>query len=244
MADDKNNDQTLLEAVLALASDLAAHRQAVTERLDAVETKADNAIIASKRKMDADPDDVAAERTAADSVTRADLRVLQEQVNRLVTTQPRALTQADRDAFADAQAAADAVLRTHGETADQPMRGEELAAYLIRLHRPMLKHSKKWGKAELARIAADSAVFNNVLAEIRSDAYQAGLNPVGLPEFQHREIKTESPGGHRITTFVGNGTIFKQLSRPVRQVAGFVNVPQLGRPGVSNSGAGAIRETQ
>jgi hopanoid biosynthesis associated radical SAM protein HpnH len=61
--------------------------------------------------------------------------------------------------------------------------------------------------------------FDIALDGIRADAMQAGLNPVHLPEFQHRKIVKTSPGGHTITEFVGTGTIFKQMSRPVRHVA-------------------------
>jgi len=32
-------------------------------------------------------------------------------------------------------------------------------------------------------------------------------------------ISETMPGGHTVNRFVGNGTIFKQLSRPVRHVA-------------------------
>jgi hypothetical protein len=53
---------------------------------------------------------------------------------------------------------------------------------------------------------------------IRADAVLAANNPVDLPRFVHREIKTESPGGHKITSFVGTGTMFAQLNRPGRKV--------------------------
>jgi hypothetical protein len=211
------NPEELLAALTAvtetLRADVAKHCETMTAKYDAIDKKLD-----AKKKADEDGDDpTMAERTAADSL-RSDMRVMQSQINDLVIKSPRARTAADRNAFADAQASADAVLRTHNEQADQPMSGEDLPSYLIRLHRPMLRHSKKWGKAELAVIARDSAVFNNVLAEIRADTLQAGLNPVDLKPFEHRMIKTESPGGHKITSFVGNGTIFKQMGRPPRYV--------------------------
>ena len=73
-------------------------------------------------------------------------------------------------------------------------------------------------EADLAVIAADSTTFGIALDAIRSDALHAGLNPVDLKPFEHRAMTQTSPGGHKITSFVGNGTIFKQLSRPVRHV--------------------------
>lgn len=222
------DQEKLLEAINTLRADVVKHCETVVKHCDTIAAKQDKldgemkqlkADAAKKRKDDDGEDDTMAERTAADSERlSSDMRVLQSQVKDLIIRSPRALTQADRDAFADAQAKADAVLRVHNDRADQPMRGEQLVEYLIRLHRPMQRHSQKWGKAELATIAADRAVFNNVLAEIRADALQAGLNPPDLPPFQYREIKTESSAGHRISSFVGRGTIFKAMSRPIRFV--------------------------
>jgi hypothetical protein len=85
----------------------------------------------------------------------------------------------------------------------------------------MQPYSKKWKGTELSIIAADRQAFNNVLAEIRSDATEAAMSPVGMQPFVHREVTQTLPGGHRVTSFVGNGSIFAQLSRPVRQV-GFI----------------------
>jgi hypothetical protein len=99
------------------------------------------------------------------------------------------------------------------------MRGEDIVAYNIRLARKMQPHSKTWKGVDLSLIAADRQAFGIALDGIRADALQAGLNPVGLPEFQHRKIVKTTPGGHTITEFVGTGTIFKQMSRPVRHVA-------------------------
>jgi hypothetical protein len=126
---------------------------------------------------------------------------------------------ADLNAYADAQAKADAVLRTHCESAEPPMSGEDLVSYNIRLARKMQPHSKTWKGVDLRLIAADSQAFNIALDGIRADALQAGLKPVGLKEFEHRKIVKQMPGGHIMTEFVGTGTIFKMLSRPVRHVA-------------------------
>jgi hypothetical protein len=40
-----------------------------------------------------------------------------------------------------------------------------------------------------------------------------------MQPFHHRKTVKQSPGGHTITEFHGVGTIFKQMSRPVRHVA-------------------------
>jgi hypothetical protein len=166
------------------------------------------------------PGNTMAEKTAADrrsdSVDPAAFAALASSVNEMKKRQSRPM--GDLNAFADTQAKADAVLRTHNERAEPPMSGEDIIAYNIRAHRPLQKHSPKWKGVELSIIAADHKALENVLSEIRADALKAGLNPVGLELFQHREFVQESAGGHKISSFVGNGTIFKQLSRPIRHV--------------------------
>jgi hypothetical protein len=243
-------EDELLAAVKVIAESLKAD---LTESIAAIDKKCDSLSEKMKkadeagtrdigidksmrrRDEDADADPVgeqrdAARRVAADSVGAAEFSVLCREVAdlRKKTTRP----QADLNAFADVQSKADAVMRAHSERAEPPMAGEDLIAYKIRTHRKMQPHSPKWKNVELGIIAADGKAFENVLAEIRADAYQAGLNPVGLPEFQYREVTQEGPGGHKIKSFHGNGTIFKQLSRPVRHVAyiGTRNGMGTGRP--------------
>lgn len=223
-------DETTLAAIKeiceALKADIASSVGALDTRVSALadsvadlKKKADAAGAGGNRhnggRMDND-DDTMAERTAADSVHRSEFAALASSVADLRKRTSRPMS--DLDAFADVQSKADAVMRTHCERAEPPMAGEDLVAYKIRMHRKMQPHSPKWKGVDLGLIVADSKAFENVLAEIRADALQAGLNPVGLPEFQHRKITETMPGGHLVTRFVGTGTIFKQLSRPVRHV--------------------------
>jgi hypothetical protein len=161
-------------------------------------------------------------RTKSDSVDPAAFASLAFSVAELKKRQSRSM--ADLNAFADAQAKADLALRHHDQRAEPPMAGEDLVSYQIRQHRGMQKHSPRWKGVELSLIAADRQALDNVLSEIRADTVQAGLNPVGLPPFQHREMTTTSPTGHKVTTFVGNGTMFAQLSRPVRHVGYIGNI--------------------
>ena len=227
----------IAEIAEALRCDVASQIEKMDARYDAIERKLDakkkadeagerdrGVDTSMRRREDEDEDPAhphAAKRVAADmrsdSVPRSEFAALASSVADLKKKQTRSM--GDLNAFADVQAKADAVLRTHNERAEPPMAGEDLVAYQIRMHRPMQKHSTKWKGVDLGLIAADRQAFTNVLAEIRSDALQAGLNPVGLPEFQHREITQQMPGGHLVKSFVGTGTIFKQLSRPVRHVA-------------------------
>jgi hypothetical protein len=201
----------------ALRTEVSDSMAQISKRCDALDEK-----IAKKSN---DGDDMA-EPVAADSRadSTSDIRV----ANSLLTGLARDMIalkkqvsrpMGDMNQFADAQAKADAVMRTHNDSAEPPMAGEDIVAYNIRLARKMQPHSKTWKGVDLAVIAADSAAFGIALDGIRADALQAGLNPVGLPEFQHRKVTSTMPGGHTLTEFRGNGTIFKMLSRPVRHVA-------------------------
>jgi hypothetical protein len=219
----------LLAQIAAVADGLKQH---VNEKCDAMSAKFDSAMGSIKKRDADDPDDTMAERVAADqaghrAVKNSEMRAdavdpaafasLASRVNEMAKRNSRPM--ADLNAYADAQAKADTVMRTHGESAQPPMSGEDIIAYNIRLARPMQAHSKTWKNVDLSLIQADRQAFNIALDGIRADALQAGLNPVHLPEFHHRKIVQESPGGHRITSFVGTGTYIKQMSRPVRHVA-------------------------
>jgi hypothetical protein len=213
----------LLAQIQSAMGELKAH---VDSSCAAVSAKFDSALNEIERKA-GEAEHVAADEAGhravknsemrADAVDPAAFASLASRVNEMAKRNSRPM--ADLNAYADAQAKADTVLRTHGESAEPPMSGEDIVAYNIRLARKMQHHSKTWKGVDLSLIQADRQAFNIALDGIRADAYQAGLNPVHLPEFQHRKIVQESPGGHRITSFVGTGTIFKQMSRPVRHVA-------------------------
>jgi hypothetical protein len=186
-----------------------------------------------KKKSDAgDPDDTLAEQTAADrradaveNMLRSEIKTLRNQVNDLTVREGMSLARqsaSTQDAYADAQAKADAVYRALGESAPGPMSGEDLVAYQIRLTRPLQRHSKAWKNADLYAIAKDGSTFSGVCDAVRMDAMAYSMSPGDAPLFQHREVKKTSPGGHQITEFIGNGTVYKQMSPPVRSVQRFV----------------------
>lgn len=160
-----------------------------------------------------------AERVAADSVPRAEFAALASSVADMRRKQTRPMS--DLNAYADVQAKADSVMRALGSAAEPPMAGEDLVAYKIRTARKMQQHSPRWKGVDLHLIAADHVALENILGEIRADAMTAATSPVGMPEFQHRMLTKTMPGGHTVHEFIGNGTIFKQLSRPVRRVQRF-----------------------
>ena len=124
-------------------------------------------------------EDTMAERVAADAVDPAAFAALASSVADMRKKQARPMK--DQDAFADAQAKADTVMRALGTRAEPPMAGEDLVNYKIRMHRKMQPHSLKWKGVELSLIAADHQALDNVLGEIRADAMEASMSPVGLP---------------------------------------------------------------
>jgi hypothetical protein len=160
-----------------------------------------------------------AHRTAADAVAdvQHDVRVLAATVEGIRKNQTRPMD--DLDKFADAQARADRVLHSLGTAAEPPMSGETLINYNIRMHRKMQPHSKRWKDVELKLLASDQRALDGICDQIRADAMEASLSPVGMPEFQHRMITKTSPGGHTIREFIGNGTIIKQMARTPRHLA-------------------------
>lgn len=208
--------EELLAAINALTetlrADMASHAEKMDAKYDALEKKLD-----ARKKDEDDGDPTAATRTAADSVDPAAFAALASSVADLKKRQSR--PQADLNAFADAQAKADSVMRALGSAAEPPMASEDLVSYKIRMHRKMQPHSPRWKGVELQLIAADRVALDNVLGEIRADALTAAMSPVGMPEFQHRMITKTMPSGHTVHEFIGNGTIFKQLARPIRHVA-------------------------
>jgi hypothetical protein len=213
-------DEELKALITALGESLRSDMAASLAKLDAKCDALAESI--SKKKADNDDDDmaqrVAADRQArSDSVDPAAFASLASSVAELKQRQSRPMS--DLNAFADAQAKADSVMRVHGSAAEPPMAGEDLIAYQIRMARKMQKHSPKWKGVDLGIISAARQAFENVLTEIRADAVHAGLNPTDLQLFEHRKFVKQTPGGHTITEFVGNGTIFKKMSRPVRHIA-------------------------
>jgi hypothetical protein len=228
----KMDPEKLLEAineiVNGLRADMTKHGEEMSAKYDACLKKVDAAGVRQKGlKADDDGDDdpTMATRTAADRQARSDsandraaIAALARSVADLKKSQERGLG-GDRNAFADAQARADKVMRTFNEQAEPPMSGEDIVAYNIRLARKMQPHSPRWKGVELSLISPDKKAFANALDDIRADALAAGNSPVGMAPLQHRMITKVGEGGHTIREFIGNGTIFKQLSRPVRHVA-------------------------
>ena len=220
IGDTKMNPEQIKELLAALEQmrgDVTTQISKISDRCDALDAAIKKAGAAkSDRSEDADEKEEAV-RVAADSVPRSEFAALASTVADLKKKQARPM--ADLNAFADMQAKADAALRSHNERAEPPMSGEELVNYGIRMHRKMQRHSAKWKGVDLGLISADRQALENIFNEIRADTVTASMCTDGMPQFQHRMITKTLPGGHLVREFIGNGTIFKQLSLPVRHVA-------------------------
>jgi hypothetical protein len=172
------------------------------------------------KRVAADSTDIQVANSLLNGLAR-DMSALKKQVSRPMS---------DLNAYADAQAKADSVMRALGSSAEPPMSGEELIPYQIRMHRKMQPHSKKWKGVDLGLIAADRAALDNVLSEIRADAVAYSMTGDDLPMCQPRKITKTTPTGHTITEWVGNGTFVKAMSRPVRYVTYIGARHQAGAP--------------
>jgi hypothetical protein len=217
--------KAFMDALEALRTDITASISAINAKCDALTADIKARKDSAGSREGRDETDLGAERVAADSVGRSEFAALASSVAGMQRKQTRPM--ADLNAFADVQAKAHAVMQALGSSAEPPMAGEDLVAYKIRTTRKMQSHSPKWKGVELQIIAADHAALDTVINEIRSDAMAASMSTEGMREFEHRKITKTLPGGHTVNEFVGNGTIFKQLSRPVRHV-GYIGTRNFG----------------
>lgn len=232
MADDQPN---LMEMVTALIEGLRADFTKSCEQMSAKYDALSEAIAKKSNDGGDMAEQVAADEAGSRSVkneemlqakrdSASDIRVANSLLTGLARDMSALKKQVSRpmggdlNAFADAQAKADSVMRALGTRAEPNMPGEDLIAYQIRLARKMQPHSKRWKGVDLSIIAADRVALDNVLSEIRSDALADSMNFDNAPEFAHRMVTKTSPGGHTINEFYGRGTFIKQMSRPVRYV--------------------------
>jgi hypothetical protein len=228
-------DETkLIELIQALGetlrTEVADGIAKISQRCDALDEKLKKSDTAGHRSRDGDEmrsddgdvDGTNATRTAADRAERradslaADVRNLSNRLNSIDIHSRQ--NQGTRDQFADLQSKADVAYRSWNESCPPPMSGEGVLDYALRIHRPLQRHSKKFKTTELLALARDPSTLSTICEQIRADAFEASMSPVGMPEFQHREIVENLSTGHISRRWVGNGTIFKQLSRPVRHV--------------------------
>ena len=203
---------------------------AISTRLDAME---EDKKVADKAKKDAeDKDKEKAEQLAADKAkkdaeeaeekTKADkakkdaeeedkkkadaasVSALTKRIDEMSTLLPKAMTDADFSAMADAQARADAVYSVFGKSAPRFMQGESHLAYRLRLAGEMKSHSPDWKDVDLSKLAvADSNALAIAETRIYADALAAAMHPTSVPANELRCVTTRDQAGHSINTWYG-----------------------------------------
>lgn len=182
---------------------------------DSIEDLKENAETDKKKRKDADEEE---KKAKADSV-RADAASLDEirqQVADVAKKLPRQSTDAERAQFADVQSRADSVFCMLGKRAPQPLMGEALNDYRVRLARDLKVHSPTWKAANLDVHAVDSAGFGVIEDMIYAEALRTAERPTDLADGVLREhVRIDSETGQRsVEFFAPQGTTFIRQFKP------------------------------
>jgi hypothetical protein len=137
------------------------------------------------------------EEAFADSIVQAVSRKLLSDVQKML---PKELTDVEHRTMLDHQARADRVFQAFSDSAPRPLSGENEIGYRRRLANKLKVHSPKWSKAKLDSLDGD--VFDNIEAEIYSDAMTVGTSPAAVaPGTMQTRITHQ--GGHEIREYIG-----------------------------------------
>jgi len=164
--------------------------------------KADAAKKADAEKDEMDKKDDAA-RADALVANHPDFKAMREQLAALSAKMPAVISDADRGAFADAQARADVAYKAHGKDAPGPLMGETILSYRKRLAAGQKANSPRAEKLDVLSIADEG--FMGVMEEmIYADSVAASRSTAGIPVGQLRERRSTSAAGHKIAEFDGD----------------------------------------
>jgi 8-oxo-dGTP pyrophosphatase MutT (NUDIX family) len=164
--------------------------------------KADAAKKADAEKDEMDKKDDAA-RADALVANHPDFKAMREQLAALSAKMPAVISDADRGAFADAQARADVAYKAHGKDAPGPLMGETILSYRKRLAAGQKANSTRAAKLDVLAIADEGTlgVFEEM---IYADSVAASRSTAGIPVGQLRERRSTSAAGHKIAEFDGD----------------------------------------
>jgi hypothetical protein len=130
----------------------------------------------------------------------------------------------EHEAFAQAQAKADAVYNEFGRRAPRPLEGEDVLRYRMRLATEIKGHSHDWKDSKLSKLSPD--VFAIAEKQIFADAIISAKNPRDLRPGEFREVVRVDPTtNQRIVTFQGTECFVKQMGRPGRRLVNFNTNP-------------------
>jgi hypothetical protein len=181
--------------------------------------KAESEEKAYKKDAKKDGEDEDEKKAAADAALAKENADLKARLDAIEAKLPKALTDADREAFSGAQAKADAVYAQHGMTAPRPLDGETVDAYRVRLLRPMQKHSAMFKDANLDVARVDSAMLTPVETQIFADAVRAARDPSTVAVGTLRERHGTTHAGHKFIDFDGQPRAWMNAFMPTGNVA-------------------------
>jgi len=183
----------------------------------AMETAAD------KAKADAEAaEKEAKEKADADELekAKADAQKLRADVDSLRASMT--LSDADRAKIAEVQMRADSVSHAFGDSAPGPVIGESVPAYRRRLLGKFKEYSDAWKAVPLEAIT--DAALEVVERQVYADAATAARSPTSVTGGGLREIRRTSPGGHQISEFIGDVSVFTSAFKPpVRRFVSQIN---------------------
>lgn len=235
-ADAMKADSEKLDKVLASLDSMSKICDSLSKRMDAMESdpvevaadrkdgEGEESEEEKKAKKDAEE---AEEKEKADKAKKdaeeeeekrkADSAEVRKMIADVAAKLPKALSDADYAALADAQARADSVFNAFGQRAPRPLDGETLPAYERRLTTVLKVHSPTWKSVPLEAIA-DDAAFAPIQKQIYADAMEAAAHPADLGAGELREVTTTNHvTGQRMTRFLGKNTFIHAMKRPARR---------------------------
>lgn len=180
-----NNDDKL--------DQIKANLDSLHRRMDALENSRD----------DSDEDDYPGDplHEEGDPVS-SDIAAVSAQIADLQRRIPPAITPADRERFADAQAKAERVAQAFGDSASPWVRGETLTQYRRRLLSTLKPHSAQWKDVDTRKL--DGAALDTVEQQVFADAWTAALDPANVPEGTLRMVVDRDETGRPIRKFIGD----------------------------------------
>lgn len=252
---DNNLSHMLLDAVKACTDSV----NAVSKRMDAIETSmSDSRKDAKKDEDKKDPDEKGeAERTAADKSKKDEAKP--EDKEDKSKTDARAddasgdtrrriaaidqtvqdlkgkimVSDDDHELIANAWARVDDVYAALGKKTPRPMPGETAMQYRRRTIKELRPLSERWKNIDPKSAAfADDAAFGEIETQVLTDAAVAARNPTNIPAGQLRMVEKKNDG-HTIRSFFGQPRDWMDsLAGPVtHRATGRFNTDGLGRGG-------------
>ena len=166
-----------------------------------MDRKRDDDTYDDKRRDDDESEEEEEQMAKADSARVSQLERKIERLERRTVDS----TDDEQASFADAQFRADEAYGSIGKRAPQPLAGENLMGYRIRLLRGLQSLSRTWKDSDFLRLArADTVAFGNAEQQVYADAVAAGNEPSSVALGTLREIRKRRPGGGEIIEFAGH----------------------------------------